>query len=49
LSPIFEAVRIVDIVHDRFGGDAAHAVDRLHTLDLFIGLGDLIQLFLDGL
>jgi len=42
-------MRIVDIVHDRFGGDAANAVDRLNTLDLFVSLGDLVQLFFDGL
>ena len=49
LSSVFETVRIVDVVHDRLCRHATDAVDRLHSLDLFICIGDLLKLFFNGL
>ena len=49
LSAIFEAVRVVDVRYDCFGGHSADAVDSLHTANLVVSLGDLIELLFDCL
>ena len=49
LPAILEAMRVVDVRHDCFGGHSADAVDSLHSSNLVVGLGDLIELLFDCL
>ena len=43
MTTVLETMRIVDVVHDRFGGDSANAVDGHHSLDMFVVFGNLVE------